>query len=130
MKTFVIQRKLGSSGLNLGLSNFLFMQVGYGLAEGELEEGQSVVGHLVQEFDHRTQVFNDDAEFLVEVKSGISEASLNPDEELRKLNVRFATWKKDFKLRLRETRLVLQKLGNLESAEKSKRKWWGKRTHP
>lgn len=101
---------------------------------GDIDAGRSVVSRLVGEYDHRTQVFNDDADFLVEVKSGVTEASLNPEEELRKLKVRFDTWKKDFKLRLRETKLVLQKLCHLESVEKekekSRKKWWGKRTTP
>ncbi len=96
----------------------------------EVDAGCAVVGHLVREFDHRTQVFNDDADFLVEVKSGVTEASLNPEEELRKLKARFDTWKKDFKERMRDTRLVLQKLCNLESNERTKKKWWVKRTTP
>ncbi|CAK9208721.1 unnamed protein product [Sphagnum troendelagicum] len=96
----------------------------------EVDAGCAVVGHLVREFDHRTQVFNDDADFLVEVKSGVTEASLNPEEELRKLKARFDTWKKDFKERMRDTRLVLQKLCNLEANERTKKKWWVKRTTP
>jgi myosin-5 len=95
----------------------------------ELDAGMSVVRHLVKEFEHRTQVFNDDADFLVEVKSGQAEANLNPDEELRKLKQRFDNWKKDFKVSLRETKGILQKLGSVDSlAEKSKKKWWGKRS--
>ncbi|CAK9214046.1 unnamed protein product [Sphagnum jensenii] len=96
----------------------------------EVEAGRSVVGHLVREFDHRTEVFNDDVDFLVEVKSGVTEASLSPEEELRKLKARFDTWKKDFKGRMRDTRLVLQRLSNVESNERAKKKWWGKRTTP
>lgn len=96
---------------------------------GELDAGRSLVGHLVKEFDQRTQVFNDDSDFLVEVKSGQTEANLNPDEELRKLKLRFDLWKKDFKIRLRETKTVLQKLGNMDPVEKSKKKWWSKRTN-
>eukprot|EP01018_Ginkgo_biloba_P021923 Gb_03454 [translate_table: standard] len=100
-----------------------------GLAR-ELDAGRSVVGHLVKEFEHRTQVFNDDSEFLVEVKSGQTEANLNPEEELRKLKQRFDLWKKDFKVRLRETKGILQKLGNVDSfVEKTKKKWWGKRSN-
>lgn len=99
-----------------------------GLAR-ELDAGRSVVRHLVKEFEHRTQVFNDDADFLVEVKSGQTEADLSPDEELRKMKQRFDIWKKDFKVRLRETKGILQKLGSVDSlAEKSRKKWWGKRS--
>eukprot|EP01018_Ginkgo_biloba_P019947 Gb_07077 [translate_table: standard] len=99
-----------------------------GLAR-ELDEGRVAVSHLVKEFEHRTQVFNDDSEFLVEVKSGQTQATLNPDEELRKLKQRFDLWKKYFKGRLRETKVILQKLGGTDSSgEKTKRKWWGKRS--
>jgi myosin-5 len=102
----------------------------YQANRGELDAGRSLVGHLVKEFDQRTQVFNDDSDFLVEVKSGQTEANLNPDEELRKLKLRFDIWKKDFKVRLRETKTVLQKLGNMEPVDKNKKKWWSKRANP
>lgn len=98
-------------------------------SEREHDSGRSSVSQLMKEFDHRTQVFNDDANFLVEVKSGKTEANLNPDEELRKLKSRFTSWKKTFKLRLRETKAVLQKLGHTESSEKAKKRWWGKRSN-
>ncbi|GLJ33257.1 hypothetical protein SUGI_0669180 [Cryptomeria japonica] len=99
-----------------------------GLAR-ELDAGRSVVGHMVKEFEHRTQVFNDDANFLVEVKSGQAEANLNPDEELRKLKQRFDVWKKDYKFRLRETKGILHKIGGVDSVvEKTKKKWWGKKS--
>lgn len=97
--------------------------------EREHDTGRSTVNLLTKEFEHRTHVFNDDANFLVEVKSGKTEANLNPDEELRKLKGRFNSWKKTFKLRLRETKAVLQKLGNTESSERGKKRWWGKRSN-
>ncbi|KAI5063038.1 hypothetical protein GOP47_0021585 [Adiantum capillus-veneris] len=103
---------------------FLDLSIG----RGDLDAGRSVVSHLVKEFEHRRQVFNDDSSFLVEVKSGQSEASLNPDEELRKLKQRFDTWKKDFKSRLRETKSILQKLGNPDSAQRLRKNWWSKKT--
>ncbi|XP_024403089.1 myosin-3 isoform X2 [Physcomitrium patens] len=106
----------------------------YSTPRGDVDAARSVVNHLMREYDHRTQVFNDDVDFLVEVKSGLTEAHLNPEDELRKLKVRFDTWKKDFKVRLRETKLVLNKLCAMDSAEKEKdrtrRNWWGKRTTP
>ncbi|OMO77097.1 hypothetical protein COLO4_25346 [Corchorus olitorius] len=43
----------------------------------------SFISQLAKEFELRSQVFGDDAKFLVEVKSGQVEASLNPDRELR-----------------------------------------------
>ncbi|KAG1368196.1 Myosin-2 heavy chain [Cocos nucifera] len=84
---------------------------------------QSAVSHLVKEFEQQTQVFEDDAVFLVEMKSRQSDSSINPDEELQKLKARFVTWKKDYKVRLRETKIAVQKLGNPE--EKTRKRWWG-----
>lgn len=99
----------------------------------DVDAARSVVSHLMREYDHRTQVFNDDAAFLIEVKSGVTEANLNPEEELWKLKVRFDVWKKDFKARLRETKVVLHKLCTMDSAEKedrTRKTWWGKRMTP
>ncbi|KAJ7297028.1 hypothetical protein O6H91_Y084700 [Diphasiastrum complanatum] len=95
----------------------------------DLDAGRSVVGHLVKEFEHRKQVFDDDTDFLVEVKSGQTKASVCPDEELRKLKERFELWKKDFKVRLRETKVILHKLANVDTPERSRKKWWGKRKY-
>jgi myosin-5 len=39
----------------------------------------SVISRLAEEFEQRSQVFGDDAKFLVEVKSGQVDASLNPE---------------------------------------------------
>lgn len=89
--------------------------------------GHNPVGHLVKEFEQQTQVFDDDAGFLIEVKSRQQISEINPDEELRKLKSRFAMWKKEFKVRLRETKAALQKLGNPET-ERSRKKWWGMRS--
>ncbi|XP_077247165.1 myosin-1-like [Tasmannia lanceolata] len=94
----------------------------------EMSAGLSVISRLAEEFEQRTQVFGDDAKFLVEVKSGQAEASLNPDRELRKLKQMFEAWKKDYNLRLRETKVILQKLGTEEgNADKARKKWWGRR---
>ncbi|VYS57972.1 unnamed protein product [Arabidopsis thaliana] len=95
-----------------------------------MSAGLSVIGRLAEEFEQRAQVFGDDAKFLVEVKSGQVEANLDPDRELRRLKQMFETWKKDYGGRLRETKLILSKLGSEESSgsmEKVKRKWWGRR---
>ncbi|CAJ1933000.1 unnamed protein product [Sphenostylis stenocarpa] len=90
--------------------------------------GLSVISRLAEEFEHRSQVFGDDAKFLVEVKSGQVEASLNPDQELRRLKQMFEAWKKDYGARLRETKVILNKLGNEDGAlERMKKKWWGRR---
>ncbi|KAH7431352.1 hypothetical protein KP509_08G044300 [Ceratopteris richardii] len=94
--------------------------------KNDVDPGRSVLEHLNKELDHRTQVFNDDARFLVEVKSGQIEANFKPDEELRKLKQRFEVWKKDYKARLKETKGMLKKLGKPDSGEKSKKRWWSK----
>ncbi|XP_039038113.1 myosin-1-like [Hibiscus syriacus] len=90
--------------------------------------GLSVISRLAEEFEQRSQVFADDAKFLVEVKSGQVEANLNPDRELRRLKQMFETWKKDYTTRLQETKVVLNKLGSEGGAlDKVKKKWWGRR---
>ncbi|KAM7463263.1 hypothetical protein LguiA_031384 [Lonicera macranthoides] len=94
-----------------------------------MNAGLSVISRLAEEFEQRSQVFGDDAKFLVEVKSGQLEASLNPDRELRRLKQMFETWKKDYGARLRETKVILNKLGSEEgggSSDKMKKKWWGR----
>ncbi|XP_030960204.1 myosin-1 isoform X1 [Quercus lobata] len=91
-----------------------------------MSAGLSVISRLAEEFEQRSQVFGDDAKFLVEVKTGQVEASLNPDRELRRLKQMFEAWKKDYGARLRETKVVLHKLGN-EDGSTVKRKWWGRR---
>ncbi|CAA6662695.1 unnamed protein product [Spirodela intermedia] len=90
--------------------------------------GLSVIGRLAEELEQRAQVFADDAKLLVEVKSGQVDVDLNPDREFRRLKLTFDSWKKDFGLRLRETKAILQKLGSEEtpSSDKSKKKWWGR----
>ncbi|CAO2814085.1 unnamed protein product [Amaranthus hypochondriacus] len=88
----------------------------------------SVISRLAEEFEQRKQVFGDDAKFLVEVKSGQVDASLNPDRELRRLKQIFETWKKDYGARLRETKVILHKLDNEESVgDKLRKKWWTRR---
>jgi len=85
---------------------------------------RNAVSHMVKEFEQHKKVFEDDASLLVEAKSGQSLAnSMNPQEELQKLKVRFTKWKKDYKVKLRETKVELQKHGNSETV-KTRRKWW------
>ncbi|XP_064996280.1 myosin-1-like isoform X2 [Musa acuminata AAA Group] len=91
----------------------------------DMSSGLSVISRLSEEFEQRTQVFADDAKFLMEVKSGKSEASLNPERELRRLKQDFELWKKDFNSRLREAKMVINKLGTDDAgSDKGKRKWW------
>ncbi|KAG0483885.1 hypothetical protein HPP92_011969 [Vanilla planifolia] len=87
---------------------------------------RNAISHLVKEFKERRKVFEDDADFLVEVKSGQLVSNVDPEKELRNLKVQFASWKKDYKVRLRETKLAIQQIGNLGKG-KTRRRWWGKR---
>ncbi|KAL3650640.1 Myosin-1 [Castilleja foliolosa] len=95
--------------------------------------GLSVIGRLAQEFEQRSQVFGDDAKFLVEVKAGKAEAILDPDNELRRLKHMFEAWKKDYGARLRETKVILNKLGSAseeqgeEGSDKLRKRWWERR---
>ncbi|XP_024397400.1 myosin-1 [Physcomitrium patens] len=99
-------------------NKFLHAGSELGSSQGEVAAGHSYVTQLDREFDHRKQVFTDDIDFLVEVKSGQTTAHLSPEDELRKLKTRFDAWKKDFKVRLRETKAVLSKLGHTDSSDK------------
>ncbi|KAI3516893.1 hypothetical protein L1887_16029 [Cichorium endivia] len=92
----------------------------------EMTAGLSLISRLAEEFEQRSQVFGDDARFLVEVKSGQIEADLNPEQELRRLKQMFEGWKKDYAARLRETKVILNKLSSEEGGDKVKRNWWGK----
>lgn len=89
---------------------------------------QNAVSHMIIEFEQQKNIFEDDAKFLIDVKSGQSHANINPDEELQKLKVRFSTWKKDYKVKLRATKVELQKLGNSETMKTRRKKWWSIRT--
>ncbi|KAE9592939.1 putative myosin ATPase [Lupinus albus] len=81
----------------------------------------TTVSNLMMEFEQRTQNFDDDVKVMNEVKPGQS-ASSNNIQELRKLKQRFEGWKKQYKVRLHETKARLHK----SEAEKSRRTWWGK----
>lgn len=87
----------------------------------------SEVSDLIKEFELRKQTFDEDAQYLRQDGHKASELlphNSNPDEELRKLKARFESWKKDYKVRLRETRVRLHKLRHYETDKR--RKWWGK----
>ncbi|GMY31655.1 myosin-2 [Fagus crenata] len=96
----------------------------HGVGAGHDTNGTlDAVSNLVKEFEQHRQTFDDEAKAIVEVKSGQS-ASVNSDDELRKLKFRFETWKKEYKIRLRDTKAKLHKHGHSEG----RRKWWGKRS--
>jgi len=96
------------------------------IPDGGMSPSLSVISRLAEEFDHRRQVFSDDAKFQVEVKSGNAEARIDPEKELKRLKQTFEVWRKDFNLRLRETKVIIHKLASDESStiEKAKKKWW------
>ncbi|KAF9623991.1 hypothetical protein IFM89_007689 [Coptis chinensis] len=98
---------------------------GLRVLDREMSAGLSIIGRLAEEFEQRSQVFGDDAKFLVEVKSGQAEArlNLNPDRELRRLKQVFEAWKKDYGTRLRETKVILHKLGNEEAQSLGSNGW-------
>ncbi|KAA8526866.1 hypothetical protein F0562_008905 [Nyssa sinensis] len=81
----------------------------------ETNGGLNAVSHLVKEFEQRKQNFDDEAKAIVDVKSV---------EEFRKLKLRFLTWKKDYKVRLQETKAKLPKHQH-SKVEKIPWKWWG-----
>ncbi|KDP38945.1 hypothetical protein JCGZ_00702 [Jatropha curcas] len=100
-------------------------------AEKETNDPINAVTMLTKEFEQRKQNFDNDAKALAEVKASGKSASV--DDELRKLKARFESWKKDYKVRLRDVKARFSKLGHGEF-ERRTRKWWGKlggkgRTH-
>ncbi|XP_073282890.1 myosin-2-like [Primulina huaijiensis] len=88
----------------------------------EMNGGLNAIIPLVEEFDQRKIVFEDEALAIVEGKSGQSH-SVNPVEEVQKLKQRFEAWKKGYKVQLSEAKTKAHKLG-LAEAEKNRRKWW------
>lgn len=87
--------------------------------------GLNPVNHLAKEFEQQRQIFDEDARALSEVRSGQSTPGTNSLDELRRLKSRFEVWKKEYKVRLKQTKGTLHKLGHADG-EKNRRKWWGK----
>ncbi|KAL0646398.1 hypothetical protein Bca4012_044689 [Brassica carinata] len=93
----------------------------------ELNGSLNAVNHLAREFDQRRLNFDEDARAIVEVKGGPQatpngqQQQQHPEDEFKRLKLRFETWKKDYKARLRETK------ARLHSDKGRHRKWWGKR---
>ncbi|XP_014493730.1 myosin-2 isoform X3 [Vigna radiata var. radiata] len=79
----------------------------------------TTISNLMKEFEQRTQDFDDEVKAMHDVKPGQC-ANKNSVEELRKLKQRFEGWKKQYKIRLRETKARLYK----SESEKSWRAWW------
>ncbi|PPR82450.1 hypothetical protein GOBAR_AA38264 [Gossypium barbadense] len=93
---------------------------------GGRENGSlNALGNLLKEFEQRKQNFDADAKSLIDIRVPQQASNMNPDDELRTLRLRFETWKKDYKLRLKAAKARLHKRGHPES-DKARRKWWGK----
>ncbi|XP_073112691.1 myosin-1 isoform X1 [Elaeis guineensis] len=100
-------------------------RLGSRVLDRDMSSGLNVISRLAEEFEQQSQVFADDVNFLVEVKSRQAEASLNPEKELKSLKQNFESWKKDFSLRLRESKVIINKLRTDDAnSDKAKRKWW------
>ncbi|XP_059283705.1 myosin-2 [Lycium ferocissimum] len=99
---------------------------GVGANNREVNGGLSLVSHLNMEFEQRKQNFDDEAMAIVQLKPGQLH-STNPADEYRRLKRRFEEWKKDYKVRLKETKTKVHKLG-YSKAGKTRRKWWGKKS--
>ncbi|XAR67526.1 Myosin ATPase [Bertholletia excelsa] len=84
----------------------------------ENSEGSNMVGFLLMDLEHGKQNFDGEVKAIAELRLR------HPYEALRKLKLRFNTWKRDYKARLRETKVKLQKLGYSEM-EKCHQKWCG-----
>ncbi|MCD7462878.1 hypothetical protein HAX54_049571 [Datura stramonium] len=95
-------------------------------ANREVNGGLSLISHLKMEFEQRKQNFDDEAVAIVHLKPGQLHSS-NPADEYRRLKRRFEEWKKDYKVRLKEMKTKVHKLGHSKSG-KNRRKWWGKKS--
>lgn len=70
-----------------------------------------VVGMLSREFEKKQALLLDDADFIREVRGGEAEApGMDPELELQRLELRYKTWKKEFKERLGNTHRVFKQL--------------------
>ncbi|XP_019435284.1 PREDICTED: myosin-2-like [Lupinus angustifolius] len=82
----------------------------------------TTVSNLMKEFEQRRHNFDDEMKVLNEVKPGQQSANVNNIQQLLKLKHRFEGWKKQYKVRLQETKARLHK----SDAGKSRRTWWEK----
>jgi myosin-5 len=82
--------------------------------DGQMSFGRAgptgAVAALNAELEKKGSLFDDDAAFIKEVHEGVSYApSMDPDFEIRRLLVRYKTWHREFKARLRSTQQSLRK---------------------
>ncbi|GFQ06239.1 myosin-2 [Phtheirospermum japonicum] len=75
----------------------------------EINGASNPVSPLVREFEQKKNNFDVEAHAIIDVKSG-NEHSVNIVEELRSLKQNFETWKKEFKVRLREAKAKANRL--------------------
>ncbi|KAG5597705.1 hypothetical protein H5410_038937, partial [Solanum commersonii] len=97
------------------------------VANREVNGGLSLISHLTMEFEQRKQNFDNEAMAIVHLKPGQLHSTNNPADEYRRLKHRFEEWKKEYKVRLKETKTKVHKLVR-SKAGKSCRKWWGKKS--
>ncbi|ESR65234.1 hypothetical protein CICLE_v10007271mg [Citrus x clementina] len=126
MSLAAARKSLASDNTPGGSTPMKFLNIVPDAGSGRESNGSlTAVNHLTKEFEQRRQNFDDDAKALIEIKTTQPASTVHPDVELRKLKMRFETWKKDYKTRLREAKVRLNKLGQSE-VEKTRRKWWEK----
>ncbi|CAL0328901.1 unnamed protein product [Lupinus luteus] len=82
----------------------------------------TTVSNLMKEFEQRRHNFDDEMKVLNEVKPAQQSANMNNLQQLLKLKHRFEGWKKQYKVRLQETKARLHK----SEVGKSRRTWWEK----
>ncbi|KHF97725.1 Membrane antigen containing repeating peptides [Gossypium arboreum] len=92
-----------------------------GSATAEVGGRENGVSSLVKEFEQQKQSFEDDINKTTQPAS-----NMNSYEELRKLKRRFRAWKKDYKVRLKETKAIVRKHRHQDS-DKTRKKWWPNR---
>ncbi|PRW61206.1 myosin-1-like isoform X1 [Chlorella sorokiniana] len=74
-----------------------------------------VVRSLERDLNKKQSLFDDDADFIREVRTGQAEApGMHPDVEFKRLLMRYKDWKKQFRDRLGSTQKVLKQLAKDE----------------
>ncbi|XVE50396.1 hypothetical protein DITRI_Ditri01bG0159200 [Diplodiscus trichospermus] len=96
------------------------------VVEGRENGSLNAAGNLLKEFEQRKQTFDDDAKSLIEIRTAQSTSNVKLYDELRRLKHRFETWKKDYKMRLKEAKARLHNKPRHTESDKARRKWWGK----
>jgi hypothetical protein len=68
------------------------------------------VGQLISEFENKKRSFEEDVKALSQWRPSQSGSGPNPVEDLMKLRLQFTAWKRDFKVRLHDTKVSLEKM--------------------